>query len=282
MGLGGGASILAFSSLQALVFGQQGCSAVASGADPLGVDECVNYFRILSVFYMLRLAYAAVGVGTRSNGIIFAKHILSRRAHRPMPCTTIRVCMLPSDAFVAKKTAKTSNHFSLSTATQGTMGVSVRMSCMNCATVSHALGCDSGGVNSVYLTPSKFVLRRAIVANGTPVTIARGSAAMCGSSTFHAPRNSVLRRLIGRLPKKRVATSNGLVVRKGRIGGVLISNGRFFSSSPRTTLGGLPIRVIRGLGTCRQGSSLTHLAKVSSNRRRVVLSLSIGGSVGGN
>lgn len=221
---------------------------------------------------------------TRSNGRHFIKHIISARAGRPMPFTAIQLLTLPSDVLLIKKTASVRNGFRLTIAVPGDGSVLLRVSCVKCASICQAVSISTGGgapaLNGVSLDPRDVSLGRAIIIKRTPVTIARKSAAIFGTSTCHAPRNSVLRRLIGRLPNKRVSRSNGLLVRKGRIGGVLISKGRFFSSSPGTTLGGLPMRVVRGLGTCRHRSSLTHLANVSSNRRRVVLSLSIGGGVG--
>lgn len=141
-------------------------------------------------------------------------------------------------------------------------------------------GIPRGGVKGVTLRPSTIVLDRTIVAKATPRIAIGRSALRCGSATCHAPRNTVLRRLMGGLPKTRVSSSNGIGVGNGRIGGVVISNGRFFNNSIGANLGGLPIGVVSGLGACSGGSSLTHIAKVSSKRRRAILSLGIGGKVG--
>lgn len=211
-----------------------------------------------------------------------SNHMVRTNAGRPIRLTTIRLLSLPSDTRMTNVAASARNCFSLSG--RGPKGCLLGMSFVKCIAgvvpIRLATGIPTGGVKGVRLTASTIVLRRTIIMTRTPRIAIMRSALVCGSDTCHAPRKTVLRRLIGGLPNTRVSSSNGIGVGNGSLGGVVISNGRFFNKSIGANLGGLPMSVISGLGACSGGSSLTHIAKVSSNRRRAMLSLAIGGKVG--
>lgn len=212
-----------------------------------------------------------------------AKSIVSNSSGDPIKRTAMRLLSLPSDAVIMKGIAGGGKMFSVTTHPKGCM---LGVSFMNCLARRGSLRLATNGpdigVKAIALPASTVVLNRTIVMTRTPRMAVSRSAVNCGTSTCHAPRKTVLRRLIGGLPKTRVSRSKGVGVGNGRVGGLVMSNGRFFNNSIGANLGGLPISVIRGLGACSGGSSLTHVANVSSNRRRAILSLAIGGKVGRN
>lgn len=212
-----------------------------------------------------------------------SNHII-RSAGRPTVRTAIRLLLLPSDIRTSNATAATRNCFALPGI--DTNGCILGISCVKfgdrCVPLRLCTAAATGGINALALRASTIVLTRTIIATRTPRIRIIRSALMCASSTCHAPRKTVLRRLIGGLPNTRVSSRNGIGVGNGSLSGVVISNGRFFNKSMGANLGGLPMSVVRGLGACSGGSSLTHVANVSSNRRRAILSLAMGGNVGRN
>lgn len=211
-----------------------------------------------------------------------AKAILSRKSGSPIVRTAMRLLSMGSDSVMIKGIAGLSKRFSLSIHPKGCL---LGISCVKCAPffgrITLAHGGPHLGINGIRLTSSTVVLTRTMIITRTPRIATITSALICGDSTCHIPRNSTLRRLIGGLPKTRISRSKGVAVGKGRVGGVVVSKGRFFTSSPGVTVGGLPMGVVSGIHTCSGRSSLTHIANVSSNRRRAILSLDIGPNVGG-
>lgn len=226
------------------------------------------------------LIFMAVTSFTRSH--LVANIVASHSAGSPMRRMAVRL-LGASDACISNTLDGRRNLFRVGTPTGN--GCLLGVSDMNCgAAMGHVRVSSSGGltVNGIILNTSTVVLGNTIIA-----TVTRGiglgrSAFICGSTTCHAPRNSMIRRLIGHLPNTRIDSSNAVGVGNGRIGGVLISNGRFVANSAGATLGGLPADVVSGVGTCSRGDSLSGMANVSSNRRRAILSFNIGGNVGGN
>ncbi len=190
----------------------------------------------------------------------------------------------PSDALIANTDSGLSKAFSVPGI--GPKGCVFEVAFMNFHPFCGSLRLGSSPrrltVKAIRLRASTILLRTTRIATHVTRIRVGTSAFICGTKTCHMPPNSTLRRLMEGLPNTRIRRSKAVGVGNGRIGGVVVSNGRFFKSSAGVTVGGLPAGVIRGVHTCSERDSCAHAAKVSSNRRRAILSLNIGGNVGRN
>lgn len=245
-----------------------------SGVGIVGSKEC---------FFVLFLVLLVVPTCTRGNMSV-AKAIVRRKAGRPVRRTAIHLLDIGSDSVVKNVTASHGKDFVLGGV--GGNDCLLRISFIKfsplCRPLHIAKGAGPIGLNGLTLASKTVRLNRTIIVKGTPRMAMHGSAVRCGTSSCGAARNSVLRSLLGGVPNIRISDRKGVAIGKGRVGGMLVSKGRFFSSSPGMTSGGLPSGVVSGMRILSGLDSVTGVAKFSSKRRRAIVGLAIGPKVGRN